>query len=300
VTVPASRPRILLTGGTGQVGWELRCALAPLGEVLAPGRTHLDLADAAALRAAVRDFAPAAIVNCAAYTDVEGAEREVDAARAVNVHAPEVLATEAARAGALMVHFSTDYVFDGRKGAAYTEGDATAPLNAYGRTKLEGEEAVTAAGGAHLVFRTSWVYGLRGRNFLRTIQRLAGERDVLRVVDDQIGAPTWSRMVAEGVAVALGRLAVRGRGFAGEGGPWGTYHLSAGGETTWHGFAEAILASRPEPGGRSPRLEPVSSEAYGAGAVRPRYSVLDCGRAAATFGVRLPGWRDQLALAVAF
>jgi dTDP-4-dehydrorhamnose reductase len=223
----------------------------------------------------------------------------VDAARAVNVHAPEVLAGEAARGRALMVHFSTDYVFDGRMGIPYAEGDVPTPLNAYGRSKLEGEEAVAAAGGAHLVFRTSWVYGLRGRNFLRTIQRLAGERDVLRVVDDQVGAPTWSRMIADAVAVVLGRLAALGRGFAGEGGPWGTYHLSAGGETTWHGFAEAILSSLPGLAAPAPRIVPVSTAEYGAAAVRPRYSVLDCRRAAATFGVRLPDWREQLALVVA-
>jgi dTDP-4-dehydrorhamnose reductase len=295
---PLASQRILLTGGTGQIGWELRRALAPLGEVLAPGRTHLDLADAAALRAAVRDFVPATIVNCAAYTDVEGAEREVDAARLLNVQAPEVLAAEAARAGALMVHFSTDYVFDGQKGEPYAEGDATAPLNAYGQSKLEGEEAVTAAGGAHLIFRTSWVYGLRGRNFLRTIRRLAREREVLRVVDDQAGAPTWSRMIAEGVAQVLATLK-RPEGFAAaEDVASGVYHLSAGGRTTWYGFAHAIMETDGKAGVAVPQLVPVTTSEYPATVARPAYSVLDCGRAERTFGVRLPPWREQLALAL--
>jgi dTDP-4-dehydrorhamnose reductase len=292
------RPRILLTGGSGQIGWEMRRALAPLGAVAAPDRARLDLTDTAALQTAVRDLAPAAIVNCAAYTDVEGAEREEAAARVLNVGVPEVLAAEAARAGALMVHFSTDYVFDGRKRAPYTEEDSTSALNTYGRTKVEGEEAVAAAGGPHLVFRTSWVYGRRGRNFLQTILRLARERDEIPVVDDQVGAPTWSRLVAEAVAVVIGRLAGGGRFGAAEG-PWGTYHLSAAGATSWHGFAERILAEYPLPDGRSPRILPVSTAAYGAGAVRPAYSVLDCGRAEGAFAVRLPDWREQLALAVA-
>jgi dTDP-4-dehydrorhamnose reductase len=296
--IGGGRPRILLTGGSGQIGWEMRRALAPLGVVAAPDRARLDLTDTTALRAAVRDLAPTLIVNCAAYTDVEGAEGEEAAARALNVEVPEVLSAEAARTRALMVHFSTDYVFDGRKGAPYTEGDPTAPLNAYGRTKLEGEEAVATAGGPHLVFRTSWVYGRRGHNFLQTILRLSRERDEIRVVDDQIGAPTWSRLVAEAVAVVIGRLAGGGRFGAAEA-PWGTYHLSAAGATSWHGFAEGILAACPAPDGPSPRILPVSTAAYGAGAVRPAYSVLDCRRAEAAFAVRLPDWREQLALAVA-
>jgi dTDP-4-dehydrorhamnose reductase len=264
--------------------------------VVAPPRAELDLAYPADVREAVRVMRPGLVVNCAAYTDVEGAEDDAELARLLNAEAPGVLAEEAARIGAVMIHLSTDYVFDGAKRTPYTEDDPAAPLNVYGRTKREGERAVEAAGGSHLVLRTGWVYGFRGRNFLRTILRLATEREELRVVADQAGAPTWSRLVAEGVTAVI--AAVAGGGAAREGGPWGTYHLSAGGVTTWCGFAEAILAACP-PAGGSPRIVPVSSAEFGSRARRPAYSVLDGGRIDAAFGVRLPHWRDQLALATA-
>jgi dTDP-4-dehydrorhamnose reductase len=292
VALSARRPRILLTGGSGQIGWELRRTLAPLGEVFAPPRADLDLADVPRLRGHVRDLAPRVVVNCGAYTDVERAEGEPAAARLLNVDAPAALALAAADAGALMVHLSTDYVFDGRKGAPYLETDPCAPLSVYGRTKLEGERAVTAAGGAHLVIRTSWVYGLRGRNFLRTIRNRAEAREALCVVDDQVGAPTWSRALAEGIAAVLARGG--GADFA----TWdarGIYHLSASGKTSWHGFATAILAAA---GGRAPPVVPVSTAEYGTVARRPGYSVLDCGNVERNFGVRLPHWRDQLELAL--
>jgi dTDP-4-dehydrorhamnose reductase len=285
--------RILLTGGSGQVGWELRRALAPLGEVVAPPRADLDLKNTTALREAVRALRPAAVVNCAAYTDVERAEGDLEAARALNAEAPAALAEAVARAGGLMVHFSTDFVFDGAKRAPYSEDDAASPLNIYGRTKHEGELGVAAAGGAHLVLRTSWIYGVRGRNFFRTMRTLAMEREVLTVVDDQKGAPTWSRMVAEATALALGQLAA-GDGFASDG-PWGTYHVTAAGSTTWHGFAEALLAGDPHRAAhRCRRVEPVSSEAFGTRARRPPQSVLDSRRFARVFGVRLPHWSSQL------
>lgn len=288
-----SRPRILLTGGTGQVGWELRRALAPLAEVAAPPRAELDLRDPVALRRAVRDLRPAAVVNAAAYTAVDAAEGEPEAAHAVNARAPGVLAGEAARLGALLVHFSTDYVFDGRLGRPYREDDAPAPLNVYGATKLEGERAVAAAGGAHLVFRIAWVYGARGRNFARSILARARAGDALRVVDDQRGAPTWSRMAAEAVAAVLAR-ARAGDGFRIAPAAWGVHHLGSGGETTWHGFARALLEA--DPATTRVRIEAASSDERPGAARRPACSLLDSARAEAALGVRLPEWREQLAL----
>lgn len=292
--VKGERPRILVTGGTGQVGWELRRCLAPLGEVVAPPRDRLPLDDPAALRDAVRALAPDVIVNAGAYTAVDRAEQEPELAGRVNAAAPEVLAREAARTGGLLVHYSTDYVFDGGGRAPYAESDPCRPLGVYGRTKHAGEQAVQASGARHLVLRTSWVYGMRGGNFLRTILRLAREREELRIVDDQVGAPTWSRMLAEGTAAILARVAA-----AGGDGPWGVYHLAAGGETSWHGFARAIVEldpARHEQACR--RVLPIPTREYPTPAARPAYSVLDGSRAAAAFGVRLPHWREQLVMAM--
>ena len=297
------RGPILLLGASGQIGWELARTLAPLGDVTAPGRDRLDLADEAGLRSLVRETGPALIVNAAAYTDVDGAESDEAAAMAVNGAAPGWLAQEAARRGAVLVHYSTDYVFGGDGGPSdsgrrpYLESDPPAPLNAYGRTKLAGEEAVRAAGGAHLVFRTGWIYAARGHNFLLTIQRLAREREELRVVDDQVGAPTWARMVAEATALALAR-AWAPQGTDPLSGLGGLYHLSAGGETTWHGFAEAIVAALGEAGPGDPelpRVAAVPSAEFRRPAPRPAYSVLDNGAVARAFAIRLPDWRTQLA-----
>jgi dTDP-4-dehydrorhamnose reductase len=291
-----SRPRILVTGGTGQVGWELVRALAPVGEVAAPGRAALDLADPASIRRAFRAVAPALVVSAGAYTAVDRAEGEAELANAVNAVAPGVLAEEAARAAVPLVHFSTDYVFGGGKDAPYTENDPVEPLGVYGRTKRAGEEAVAAAGGAHLVLRTGWVYGGRGHNFMRTMLRLARERDELRVVADQRGAPTWSRMLAEATAAIVAPFR-SGDGWRIPAGRWGVYHLSARGETTWHGFAEAILAADPARSEQRARgVVPISTAEYPTPAPRPRYSVLDSGRVERAFGVALPGWREQLAL----
>lgn len=292
----AARPRILLTGASGQLGWELRRALAPLGEVAALGRAEADLADAAALRERVRALRPRLIVNAAAYTAVDRAEEETELAFAVNARAPRVLAEEASRAGALLVHYSTDYVFSGERDEPYAEGDATGPLNVYGASKLEGERGIAEAGGAHLVLRTSWIYGWRGHNFLRTMLRLAREREELRVVNDQHGSPTWSRMVAEATAQILARCA-GGEGFALPERLWGVYHLAAAGRTTWYDFARRILegdARRAEQ--RCRALRAVPSEEYPTPARRPRFSVLDCSRIAGAFQLRIPHWRDQLAL----
>jgi dTDP-4-dehydrorhamnose reductase len=200
-----SMMRILLTGPTGQVGWELRRSLAPLGVVTALDRTALDLTDADGLRRVVREVRPALIVNAAAYTAVDRAESEPDLAMAVNGLAPGILAEEGKRVGAALVHFSTDYVFDGRKAGAYVEDDAPAPVNVYGATKLAGERAMEAVGAPHLILRTSWVYGARGANFFLTMRRLARERPELRIVDDQTGAPTWCRMIAEATAQIIAR-----------------------------------------------------------------------------------------------
>lgn len=288
-----TRSRILLTGGSGQVGWELRRALAPLAQVVAPPRAELDLRDAASLRRAVRALRPAAIVNAAADTAVDAAESAPDAAHAVNAAAPGVLAEEAARLGALLVHFSTDYVFDGRSASPYREDDAPAPLNVYGATKLAGERAVAAAGGAHLVFRVGWIYGARGRNFARTVLARARAGQALRVVDDQRGAPTWSRMAAEAVALVLARLRA-GEGFTVDPAAAGVYHLGSGGEATWHGFARALLDA--DPAAAAATLEAVSTDERPGTARRPACTLLDSARAEAAFGVRLPEWREQLGL----
>ncbi|MEJ7811908.1 MAG: dTDP-4-dehydrorhamnose reductase, partial [Gemmatimonadaceae bacterium] len=244
MTSGAPRPTILLIGANGQLGWELARTLAPLGRVVAPTRAQLDLADGTRVRAAVRDVRPQIVVNAAAYTAVDQAEREAAMAHAVNGVAPGILAEEAARLRALIVHYSTDYVFDGTTRTPYTERDEPNPLNVYGETKLAGERAIAATGAAHLIFRTAWVYGLRRQNFLRSILGLAHERTELRVVEDQVGAPTWSRMIAEGTALALAHVVPRGGAEADA--PWsGLYHLTAAGQASRFELAKAILERDP-------------------------------------------------------
>ncbi len=275
---------ILLTGANGQVGRELQRTLAPLGNVRALDRQALDLAHMDAIRAAIREQKPDLIVNAAAYTAVDQAEAEPDLAMIINGQAPGVLAEEAKKLGALLVHYSTDYIFDGTKTDPYKEEDGPAPLNAYGRSKLAGEEAIAASGCRHLIFRTSWVYGLFGKNFLRTIQRLASEREELRIVADQIGAPTWSRMIAEASALAL-------RGDP----PSGLYHMTSAGATSWHGFAQAILDAQ----GWRGKLVPIATRDYPLPATRPANSRLDNGKLAADFDLTLPDWRHALGLCLA-
>lgn len=287
--------RILITGRDGQVGWELQRTLAPLGEIAALSRTELNLADAEAIRQAVREVGPDLIVNAAAYTAVDKAEEERERAFAVNGVAPGVLAEEAKRLGAAIVHYSTDYVFDGGKGAPYEEIDAPHPRSVYGESKLAGEKAVAASGAAHLILRTSWVYGLRGKNFLRTIQRLAAEREELRVVDDQVGAPTWSRAIAEATAAVLAQCLHKDSvsGLLHDRG--GLYHLSCAGQTSWFGFASAIVAGLPKP----PRMTPIATAEYPLPAPRPAYSVLANAKLARAFGVALPEWSAALRLCLA-
>jgi len=282
---------ILLTGKNGQVGWELARTLLPLGHVTACGHGELELADAAAVRRKLDEVRPDVIVNAAAYTAVDKAESEPELAEAVNAAAPALLAQEAARRGALLIHYSTDYVYDGAKAAPYVETDPTGPLGAYGRSKLAGEAGIRAAGCDHLIFRTSWVYSVRGANFLRTILRVAAEREELRVVADQIGAPTWARLIAEATAHAL-RQAMQEPGsgkFAS-----GVFHLTTAGETSWHGFASAIVAGRD--GLRVKAVTPITTAEYPLPAPRPANSRLDTGAFRARFGLALPDWRDCLQL----
>ncbi len=287
--------RILLTGVTGQVGWELARSLQGMGDVHAPGRHEMDLLDTDSVVRTLRDFAPDMIVNPAAYTAVDRAETDEAAAHQVNAVVPGIMAEEARRIGALFVHYSTDYVFDGTSSTPYREEEPTNPQNAYGRTKLAGETAIAASGANHLVLRTSWVYGSRGANFLLTVQRLARERDELRIVADQHGAPTWCRTIAELTSQVL----VQGFGEKGvDADFWrehgGLYHLTAAGQTTWHGFTEAILdLSAPE---KRPNVVAIPTSAYPLPAKRPAYSILDNDKLARTFGVRAPDWRDSLKL----
>jgi dTDP-4-dehydrorhamnose reductase len=283
--------KILLTGKQGQVGFELQRALAPLGEVYAVDYAECDLADTSAIRALVRSCKPDLIVNPAAYTAVDKAESEPDLAHAINAAAPGVFGEEAATRGAWVIHYSTDYVFDGGKSGAYTEDDATNPQSVYGRTKREGEIALQRSGARHLIFRTSWVVGAHGGNFARTILRLARERECLNVVADQYGAPTSAALLAD-VTAQLVRQAQR------EGTdtfPFGLYHLVAGGETTWCDYARLVV-SEARAAGKPLRLSPdaispVPSSEYPMPAKRPANSRLDTGKLRSTFGLELPDWQ---------
>lgn len=279
--------RILLAGARGQVGRELAPRLAVLGDLTATDSTTLDLSNETATREAVRSLRPQVIVNAAAYTAVDAAESDEAAARRLNADAPRILAEEAARLGALLVHYSTDYVFDGTAGRPYSEEDVPRPLNAYGRTKLAGERAIQDVGCRHLIFRLAWVYSRHGRNFLRTMLRLAREQRVIRVVDDQVGSPTWARAAAEATVGVIAHHPDRSRS--------GLYHLAAPDGCSWHTFATAILAHDPRPAEQVVRqVEAISSGDYPTPARRPPYSLLSPERAAATFGVQLPSWQDQL------
>jgi dTDP-4-dehydrorhamnose reductase len=283
--------RLMVTGATGQVGFELVRSLMPLGEVFALDRAACDLARPASLADVVAACAPDVIINAADYTAVDRAE---------NAEAPAALAQAARARGALLIHYSTDYVFDGSKAGAWCEGDGVAPLNAYGRSKLAGERAIAASGCDYLILRTTWVYAARGANFVRTMLRLGAERDRLNVVADQFGAPTWARNIADATAhVIVGATAERAAaaernsGFA-----CGVLHMAAQGETSWHGFAEAIFAEtrarRPDIGLRVGTVEAIPTAAYPTPAARPHNSRLDCERLAARYGIRLPPWREAL------
>jgi dTDP-4-dehydrorhamnose reductase len=289
--------KILLTGRSGQVGYELERSLQGLGEVVAADRARIDLANLDQVREAIRSVRPQLIVNAAAYTAVDQAEQEFELALRINGDAPGVMAEEAKKIGAALIHYSTDYVFDGCKPGAYTESDAPCPLNAYGRSKLAGEQAIAAADIPHFIFRTSWIYGLRGKNFLLTMLRLARERDELRVVNDQCGAPTWSRTIADTTAHVIAMLRGRGRSAEIDQDLWraqgGLYHLTAQGQTSWYGFAQTIVAHgllqvRPE-------VTAIRTRDYPLPARRPANSVLDCSRLTGAF-CTLPHWESALRL----
>lgn len=280
--------KILLTGATGQVGYELERSLQGLGEVTAPRRAQMDLADLGQVRDVIRALRPGLIVNAASYTAVDQAETEPVLARRINAEAPAVMADEARKLGAAMVHYSSDYVFDGSKTGPYLETDTPCPINVYGRTKLEGDQAIAAAGIDHLILRTSWVYGLRGRNFLLTVLGLAKQGGQLRVVCDQHGAPTWSRTVADITTLLLARAQEGGEGWWGQ--HSGMYNLSSQGQTTRCGFTGAIVASQ----GLQCKVVPISSEDYPLPARRPLNSVMDCTRIRQMCA--LPHWHDALEL----
>ena len=283
-------PRIMLIGKNGQVGWELQRTLATLGRVVAFDRRQLDLSSPEQIRERVREIKPNLIVNAAAYTAVDKAEEEPEIAMAINGIAPGILAEEAKNLNAAIVHYSTDYVFDGTKATPYTEQDETNPLNVYGKTKLEGEQAIQAVGAPHLILRTSWVYGFRGRNFLLTILRLAREREELRIVNDQTGSPTWSRMIAEATAQIL----AQGDSILTE--KQGIYNLSAGGQTSWYGFTKIILTHNTETSLRVKKLTPIPTSEYPTPARRPAYSVLSNEKLKKVFGLTMPDWDRALQL----
>ncbi|SAL38919.1 dTDP-4-dehydrorhamnose reductase [Caballeronia turbans] len=288
----APQKTVLVTGVNGQVGFELARTLQGLGRIVALERKQFDLSDLDQIRAVIRDVKPALIVNPAAYTAVDQAEQDSAAAMRVNGEAPGVIAEEARKLNAAFVHFSTDYVFDGTKAEAYVETDATNPQNVYGASKLAGEAAIAQVGGAALVLRTSWVYGLRGKNFLLTMLRLAADKPALRIVGDQHGAPTWSKTIATLVAHITAQGVVGGQDW------WksraGVYHLCAGGSTSWAGFAQAIfdLAALE----KKPVVESIPASEYPTPAKRPANSRMSCDKLAQTFGLQVPQWDEALRL----
>jgi dTDP-4-dehydrorhamnose reductase len=302
------KPTILLIGKGGQVGSELALLLPRVGELVAFDRAQLDLLKGDEIRQAIRQIRPQLIVNAAAYTAVDQAEKEENIARAINSEAPEIMAEEGKKIGASLIHYSTDYIFDGTKNSPYLEDDVPNPLSVYGRTKLAGEQAIRSSGVSHLIFRTAWVYATRGRNFLLTVLRLATQRDELRIVRDQFGAPTRNVEIAASTTGILAQIAEHSKGFIDFSGVGGTYHMTAAGVTTWYDFAVAVLKeASPEPqplpwltcalGGqplRKSRVIPITTEKYPTPARRPAYSVLSNSLLAKTFRVQLPDWRVQL------
>ncbi len=303
------KPAILLIGTNGQLGRELNRTLPRIGEVTALNRQLLDLTQPEEIRRAIRDSNPEFILNAAAYTAVDKAESEESVARAINTVAPAVMAEEARKIGASLIHFSTDYVFDGLKTSPYDEDDPANPQNAYGRTKLEGEQAIQESGAAHLIFRTAWVYATEGKNFLLTILRLATQREELKIVRDQTGAPTLAAELARATTKILAQVSDT------EAGPFsladmsGVYHMTAGGETSWYDFTNAILEEAAKPAAAAcpwfaaatnnlplltRRVIPIPASEYPTPARRPAYSVLSNSRLNRTFSLQLPDWRKQL------
>ena len=280
--------KILITGQHGQVSQALQQQLPPLGELIVLGRDQLDLTNTDQIRRQVRAHRPDLIINAAAHTAVDQAESEPEVAFAINATAPGILAEEAKALGAPLIHYSTDYVFDGSKAAPYTEADTPHPLGVYGQSKLIGEQAIAAVGGEHLILRTSWVYSNHGKNFLLTMQRLLQEKPQMRIVADQIGAPTWAGTIAGSTRALIERWQ------AGDAGAWGVYHLTAQGETSWFGFAEAIGEYLRATGKACAELEAIPSSAYPTPAKRPLNSRLDCSRLQREWHVSQPHWQDAL------
>lgn len=285
--------RILLLGSNGQVGYELARSLGPLAEIIAPARIEFDLSASEQLIAdKIQQLKPDLLINAAAYTAVDKAEAETELAWQVNARAPAVMAASCQSMNIPLIHFSTDYVFDGNSQHPWNEADQTAPLNVYGQSKLAGEEAIRDSQVKHAIFRTSWVYGLRGHNFLNTMRRLARDKAALNIVSDQIGAPTWSRHIAEAVTAFVAIARHQGVSF------WddfnGTYHLTNSGSTSWFGFAEAIFDEMNSLGQTVPAVSAISTDAYPTPAKRPLFSVLDNGLLESRLAIKLPHWRQAL------
>ncbi len=285
---------ILLMGATGQVGWELHRCLSSLGQIYVANRNRIDLTKPDSIRNVIRELKPNVILNAAAYTAVDNAEKESQLAHTVNAIAPGILAEESHRLNTLLIHYSTDYVFQGEHASPYTEQDIVNPMGEYGKSKLAGEQAIQAVGGRYLILRTAWVYGLRGKNFLLTMQRLAKERSEIKVVNDQIGAPTWSRMIAQATTQILAQLHsplyqdnIEGLS--------GIYHLTCAGQTNWYEFAKAIIAYAE----KQPHILPITTADYPTPAQRPAYSVLSNVKLTQTLGITLPDWERALALCLA-
>jgi dTDP-4-dehydrorhamnose reductase len=284
--------KILLFGKVGQVGWELRRTLAPLGSIVCVDYPEVDFTNPDSIRHWIRESSPDIIVNAAAYTAVDKAETESALAHQINGQAPGIMAEEAKKRGALLVHYSTDYIFDGTKTTPYVEEDPPRPVSAYGRSKLAGDDAIQQVGGAHLILRLCWVYGSRGNNFMLTMMRLAREREKLRVVGDQVGCPTTSRLIAEATAHALQTVRATDEALRFT----GTYHLCCTGQTSWHGFASAIIDSMPASEKKCHTVEAITSAEYPTPTKRPAYSVMSGAKLERTFGLRLPDWHDALRL----
>jgi dTDP-4-dehydrorhamnose reductase len=305
------KPKILLTGKNGQLGDDLQHMLPKLGEVIPTDRKQLDLSRPDEIRKLIRDVRPDLIVNAAAYTAVDQAEKDEALAHAINSEAPAIMAEEAKKIGAALIHYSTDYIFDGGKDSPYDENDSPNPISVYGRTKLAGEQAIHDPGVDHLIFRTTWVYSTRGKNFLLPILRLATQREELRIVRDQIGAPTWSREIASGTVKALQQICNRRGGTTAWSERGGTYHMTAAGETSWYEFAQTILQEAAQAPNAAAwfraattgkellarRVVPITAVEYPTPARRPAYSVLSNSKLNRVFGIQLPDWRQQLQMA---
>jgi dTDP-4-dehydrorhamnose reductase len=285
-------PKILLFGKIGQVGWELRRTLAPMSQLVCVDYPDVDLTKPDSIRQWIQDSSPSIIINAAAYTAVDKAETEFALAMKINGDAPGVMAAEAKKRGALLVHYSTDYIFEGNKTSPYVEEDLPNPLSAYGRSKLAGDQAIQQVDGDYLIFRLCWVYGARGANFMLTMMRLARGREKLRVVNDQVGCPTWSRLIAETTALALNQIDTPAKAAARK----GVYHLCSSGQTSWHGFANAIIESMPVEEKKCRTVEGIPSTEYLTPTKRPAYSVMSCAKLERVFGLRLPDWGESLRL----